>query len=437
MRKILLITLLLSACFRKDPLYCDDATPCGMGLVCLMPQRECVSATADLPPAADLRAPDLGEPDLVTPPECTTGAQCPAARPACSAGRCQPCRRNYECPDAACDDGGACHDKARVLVVDDTAGACRRTGEPAGKPYCYLAEALKDAEAGKTKDVILLRPSTRGGHRLDGSFLEVRAGVRIVGARADRAAAPVSVREPFEIRAGVDVPVGLEDIAIRDFDSGIVSGVYCGEGTRLTVRWSRIEGARNNGLISEGCVVRLLSDQILRNATERTTTASGVYISGGELTMDNTIVAENGEGNLQGGGVFLFEPRRTTITLSTLTANRCSIAALGCNLACPVVNRADVSYSIVAGTAAGRASLSGSCQVMNSVVPMGFMGGSGNLAGFTPVFANPAQADYHLSPSDPTNSMLRRTEPNPPLSFDVDDDARPAGAVDIGADQRP
>lgn len=428
----LLPALLLSACYRKDPLYCDDKTACPLGQVCQLTQRECAPATADMPAPPDLSTPDLSMSDLAGPDmasECTSPAQCTvASKPVCSAGRCQPCRRNYECPASACDDGGACHDKNKIITVDDTTGACRTSGGPSTMPYCYLADALADAALGAGKDLILLRPSTRGGHFVDGSFLKINKSVRLVGARGSRTDAPVLVREPIQI-SGSGTSVSVEDIALGGIDkSGPVDAIFCASGTSLSMSWGRVEGAPYSGVRSEGCRLRLVSEQILRNGR---TLGSGVTVTGGgELTMYNSIVAENGS-----YGVFLGTARGGTIAMSTMTANRCGIG--GCNLACDLINQTSVSYSIVAGVAAGPGSLSGNCAVSSSVVPAAFMGGTGNLAGFSPVFANPAQADYHLSPTDPINKMLRKNEPSPALPYDLDDDSRPAGAVDIGADQLP
>ena len=83
------VCLLCSACTTKDPLYCDQQTPCGAGFHCDLPSNTCEVATdtgpkpdtidqdasTDLPgadtildgPPVDTSAPDLSAPDLPAP----------------------------------------------------------------------------------------------------------------------------------------------------------------------------------------------------------------------------------------------------------------------------------------------------------------------------------------------------------------------------------
>ncbi|MCS6912707.1 MAG: right-handed parallel beta-helix repeat-containing protein [Myxococcales bacterium] len=447
MRAALVLLVLAAGCTRKDPLYCDAETPCRPGLVCRLPERECVPA----PDEGDLARPDQRVADLAQPPpdlstgtECSDSTQCPAARPVCRQGRCGPCTRNYHCPRSACDDNGQCHDPARVLVVDDTMGACRRSGQSGNQPYCFLREALDDPELGRSRDVVLIRPSTRGGHRLEGNFLFVQDSIRLVGARTRREDPPVLVREPIWIQTtNKAIEVGIEDLHIGSLDSGSVRAIHC---TRLpgapplglTVRWSRIEGAPLSGIETGHCSpVRLVSNVVLRNATSPASPAAGVLVSGGEAMLLNNIIADNGMGNPLGGGVVLTNVvAGSRVAFNTVVNNRCAgPPSSHCNLRCDGPVPLPTSYSILAGSGAGRQSITGTCQVSNSVVPQGFMDGTDNLVGVEPVYVNAAGGDYHLRPDAMVNRMLRRPESNPAVTFDIDEDPRPPGGVDIGADQ--
>jgi hypothetical protein len=425
MRSCLLLLLLVSACYRSNPRYCDDRTPCGPGLVCRMPQHECLPPGAPdmVGPGRDMAMGDMRYPDMVIPPACT---------------------RNYQCPDSACDDIGLCHERSRVAVVDDRDG-CKRLGMPMSpQPYCYIREAL--AELGN-RDVILIRPSSKGGHILPlGDFIHIEnISVRLVGARTGRADPPVLVREPIRIRLPSsgqrDMTVGIEDLQIAPRDFGSVHGIDCARSFPLTdrkialsVRWSRVDGVPLDGLHSEACSsVESISSQFIRNG-------GGVSLNDGELTFHNNVVAKNGIGNPSGGGVILVRPAGTPkVAFNTLVDNQCAGIVFGCNLACSrPLNPIPVSYSIAIGNVPpGRMSISGECLVSSSVVPSNYNDGMNNYK-VTPNFADPAQDNYHLRDDMMNRTNLRKTAPAPlPISYDLDGDPRPSqdGRVDIGADQ--
>jgi hypothetical protein len=400
--------------------------------------------------AGSCRDPDA--PDGPPATGCTDHAGCAAPdRPACVAGRCQPCTRNYHCSGSACDDDGTCHDRGRVLVVDDDPGVCRRAGAPGPGPYCYLREALADPEAGRTRDVILVRPSRRGGHFLDGDYLRIRQGVRLVGARAKRTDPPVTVREPIWISPSPDrdIAVGIEDLRIADLESGQAPGILCLRSpdrnerrVALTVRWSQVVGAPGAGLATEHCApVRLLSNLIRDNGRAD---GPGVSISDPELlTMVNNIIVGNGsERSLKGGLALAHQLLPSLIAFNTIADNRCAgiDEFYGCNLHCHHHDRYDVQpiyFTIALRTQPMRESVAGGCLMIGSAVPGDYAGpGMSNLPGLSPRFVRPEEGDYHLAPQAPENRPLRLAVQDPPVRYDHDEDPRPGpGGTDIGADQ--
>lgn len=434
------VGLLALSCKRTNPSYCDEATACEPGFVCAVAERECqpVSVPPDLRPPDDLSRPGDMQPgdDLLIPTGCQSDAECAgkdAARPACISGTCQPCTRNYQCVDSACDDDGRCHDKGKILTVDDTAGMCRMKNDPVGKPYCRIADALADSGlANKTKDLILLKPSSVGGYFVDGSFLSVTKTVRLVGVRRVRTDDPVIVREPIDI-LGNGLSVGIDDIQIAGVTaSGDVPGIRCAKNglpdLGVTIRWSKVTSVPTFGFTSDFCSpLRLISNSFTGNGAK--TPGGGIKISNAsDVTLYNNIIAANSQAGLILGFGSGASPK---IAYNTITANTC--AGKGCNLSCGTLSDVPIRYSIMAGAAAN--GIDGNCKPDNSVVPTGYTEGTNNLQGFMPAFVDPASGNFHLAASG--NTTLRKNEPNPAVGYDIDGDPRPAGMVDIGADQLP
>lgn len=441
--------ILLCGCYRSNPRYCDETTSCeDPAQACNLAVRQCQPVGSDMRVPDDMRGevdlnmtmPDLlMAADMSTGPACTTHVECAAmsaAMPACIMGQCRPCTRNYQCPDSACDDDGRCHGTLRTIVVDNRV-KCRGTGGTGadGDPYCYLREAVQDAELGTTKDLILVRTGTR----LDGTFIDIAKSLRIVGARTTAAQDRVVVSEPIRVTnptgVGANANVGIEDLHLAGLADSAANGIHCyrsGTGsTSLTLRWSRVDSAPLWGLLSDYCGLRIISSQFSGNGTTGTNNTGGAKIVGGDVTLLNNFITNNVVG-LDISAVAL----SSTAAFNTFGGNQCQGGA-GCNARCLVGYR--LQYSIMMGANANAAFQN--CVLENSYVPSNYNGGTGNLKNLSLLFANMANGDYHLVPTEAMNKMLRKDEPasgDARIAYDIDDEPRiGVGGVIVGADQIP
>src|SRR5262245_35286309 len=88
----------LGGCTEKEPFYCDDKVPCTLGFVCAMPAHRCVPGQSggDGALQGDMA---MSMVDMaMNGTECKSHAECAmksASTPACVAGKCQPCTRNF------------------------------------------------------------------------------------------------------------------------------------------------------------------------------------------------------------------------------------------------------------------------------------------------------------------------------------------------------
>lgn len=455
------------ACTRVNPRYCQSDKDCPRDETCNTKADQCQPAPSNADMAMGMpdlvSLPDLGgggdfaTPDMTSPPECAVDKDCAAKAmtPACVAGRCVPCTRNYQCPDAACIPAGAamgagsCVAASRMIFVNNDSGKCSASAA-SGKPYCRIDQALGAVSA--TKDVILVRASGNP-YENNGNYLTITKTVRIIGERADRTAAPPVVNDPVDFRPGGgsgDVQLAFEDLSFTVKNAGNIDVIVCaramGDKTAgLTLRWTRFEGNPLSAVRSEGCnTVNVLNSTFIGNAAATAAARyAAVYILGGNVKIANSIIAGNGNANAtEAGGVFL-APRNPDLQLGTLDLafntiadNTCSGTG-GSGLACNLFSNkaANMNFSIVTGAAATVAGIT----LNNSLVPSDYGAGTGNVkaAGNMPVFANTAMGDYHLA-NDPENAPLRLLNAAPSERTDIDGDPRPTAddKVDVGADQR-
>lgn len=161
----------VSSCTEKEPLYCDENTPCQSGMVCILELNRCVRADAsvneasvedgrnDAPPldgggdlsptndtgnditSSDLPAPDMGSPDMAAadlsqpdapPPKKANGAACKLAT---------------ECKSGQCVDGYCCNSSCKgdcqSCALAGKLGICstEADGSLCGKETCAAGVA--------------------------------------------------------------------------------------------------------------------------------------------------------------------------------------------------------------------------------------------------------------------------------------------------------
>lgn len=416
--RLALVLLLTAGCLRQDPLYCDGDHPCPSGRYCALPARECRSNQ------------DGAAPDLLTMTSDLRGGGPADLRPA-------GCVRNYQCPASACDDGGGCHDPAAVIHVDDAPG-CTATRDP----YCTVQDALKDPGLGNGKDLILVAPSKKAGYTNNGDFIKIQKSLRLVGQRGGAADPAPLLLDPILLQDNPkDIAVSIEDLHVltsRD-RSGNVNGIYChrndpAHAIRFALRWSKVDQAPYWGVWTRNCIsATIVGNQLLNNGNSGV--VGGLLVDDGsdEIVVANNVVAGSGNGNLLslGGVSFAAMPKKATVAFNTVADNHCGadLGDGGCGIRClyPLA----MSYTIATGDDAVQAA----CALTKSVVPKNYKDDPTNHKQ-APDFADAARQDYHLKATD-ANRTLGVADGNPPLSYDLDGNPRPAagGLVYPGAYQ--
>jgi hypothetical protein len=157
----------------------------------------------------------------------------------------------------------------------------------------------------------------------------------------------------------------------------------------------------------------------------------GFYINGASMEITNSIIANNNSS--YGGGVFCVGPSLTTVMSCTITDNLAGTDGGGvyCEYSAPAITN-----SIVWGNGTVDISVGGTGSIYpvvtySDVGGGGYSGSDGNIDA-DPLFVNAASGDYHLKSGSPCIDV--GTDAGAPAD-DIDDDARPAGLVDIGADE--
>jgi hypothetical protein len=175
-KSLFFIALAFLGC-KNNPSYCDDATPCRVGLHCLMPAHQCVQDVnsndlaagggGDMGPMPDLLAcPACNNPTPICGAQlqcqaCTSDTDCAKTTigPHCLNGSCVACAQDSDCPSKICDlspplsspTRGTCIDPAQVAYVDAAAAGggdgsqakpLKKIGDGVakGKPYVHVAK---------------------------------------------------------------------------------------------------------------------------------------------------------------------------------------------------------------------------------------------------------------------------------------------------------
>lgn len=284
-------------------------------------QGECVTCTgisscAAIDPA--LPACDVETGQCV---ECTAedAAACSGATPICDAAQtCRACFAHDECTGSACDiKTGECFPAEHALWVDG-GGTCDDMGPGTeADPLCTISQALGRVSA-VTPRAILVRGVPGGSYA---EPLAVPANSRVAIVRVD--ATPVIV-------AGVAAQSLRVDAGARAYLDGLeVTGNTMGHGlgctgAELWVDRSLIRAQALSGLSAEDCALRLRSSVLTQNISE------GLFVSGGEIWLENAFITDNGDKNLADsprGGMALAGGAQAHLIYTTLYGNSAFIGS--------------------------------------------------------------------------------------------------------------
>lgn len=256
-------------------------------------------------------------------PVCDASGQCVACNaddigacagdtPVCENLSCRACSAHAECPGGACDLAtGACFAPEDALWVEGS-GACDDAGPGTdGAPLCTIAEALARVAGGPKDTPRALRVS--GSTYLEPLVVPSGHVVAIVREGADKLSLTGKGGESLKVESGARLYLERADIA-GNVDG---NGVTC-SGAELWIDGASISGHGASGIQASNCVVRLRASIVTKNASE------GLYVSGGQLLVENTFVTLNG-GIGGRGGIALAGGTKAEIVYSTVVANQAGI----------------------------------------------------------------------------------------------------------------
>lgn len=306
---------------------CADNVPiCGSDQVC----RACSNAGDDAACAQHNAATPYCDGSSGACVACTPGnnmqsTQCAAATPVCdSAATCRKCSSSSECAslgswpegDATggfCNSDGTCVTVDQVAFVDNRGNptACATahptpTGTTAD-PYCDIAAGVSSAKA-----VVFVKGQTPSA---TSAYSHVAVGssrsVIIIGP-GPGATKPAEIYDMsgndlvlLSAGAGTDIAVTLDGLVIGDSINNTLQNIAncttAGSGkANLTIRRSTLQhtaGTNKYGLAASGCDVTV--DQSLIESNQ----AGGVLLANSDFTIQNTVVANNGNTASAFGGI--------------------------------------------------------------------------------------------------------------------------------------
>ena len=353
--------------------------------------------------------------------QCVTPDQtsaCNGVTPTCGSDHtCHACSRHEDCPlSSACLPDGSCATTAQVAYVDPMLGS--------GNTCTLSMPCKKVADALGTN-----RPNVKLTGIID-EQVQINQNVTIVAASGTQ----LTRSNPgviLEVR-GTSV-VQIVDLTIANGRGGTGIGISLppGSSASLSLRRVSVTGNTGGGISASGGTLTISQSTISGN------TASGISVSGGQFDITNTIIAGNGGPATAVGGVHFDQINSGTrrFEFNTVTNNNgMDGAAVGvvCTLVGqPVTFANNIVYANQEGgtrTQVGGANCNWSYSDIGPVA----VAGTGNI-NMDPLFANPAQSNYHLQAGSPA---IDKADPASTMDVDIDGDVRPQGSGrDIGADE--
>jgi hypothetical protein len=375
---------------------------------------------------------------------CGDTSGCPADAPICADHTCRPCAADSECPSDVCHElAGTCVDEARALYVAPSGidnATCSRA-----QPCASVEAALINVTA--TRTTIKVADGTYGnGFRINTSIPIVISGA---DADADGASfdgsqnlTPETGSLAIALIEGVTLRASRRDGFLNRGDLGLYRVLVTGSQQagissrgKLWLRECRIEGSTGLGITIMGGTPSAGIDA--RRVVIVGNTGGGIMVANASFSILSSVIADNGSTTATNGGVRLQSfglPPPAVFRFNTVAGNRTG-GAVAPGIQCD--QPATIEDSIIAANAAQFPApppfteLSAACTARYSLFLTTAPNGVGNLTG-DPLFGG--NGDYHLRPRSPA---IGAADPDATEPTDVDGDVRPAGQMDIGADEVP
>jgi hypothetical protein len=398
------------------------------------------------------------------PPQCTDNASCAANAPICdlSVGQCRGCTADAECATisgGACTEyNGQCVADADTIYLIATGGADTGTC-PSSAPCATIGYALSQVLG--TRRTIQIGDGAypgvpgspaasfniTGGRVVISGIRQPYVGGAVLSAMTDGVTNPVVVQISASndiVLEGLTVINGGND-GIRSSGALLLSYVDIeNNGNRglnapisnqaQTHIWSsRIVGNGNEGINLQNGSLEILRSRIIGN------TGGGVFMRSGAFTLVSTIVANNGGNGTNIGGVQLqsLGGNAPTIAFDTIANNGTKQQSNSPGFQSDATATLEISNSIVCNNTAQNvttppqicSSCSATYTLFSGTPPIG----TGNLTG-APGFVDVIGNDLHITASSAAHGAA---DANATVHLDVDNETRPQGAFDMGADEIP
>ncbi|MFN0246740.1 MAG: hypothetical protein ACKV2T_07510 [Kofleriaceae bacterium] len=339
--------------------------------------------------------------------ECVMSTQCTAPE-ICVEGECRLCDRDAHCGPAAenvCLPDGRCAALERIAYAapNVSGGACS-FGAP-----CTIEQAFATAAGSPAIDIVKLGAGTY----MRAEAITTTDTVILAGEGATMMTAAAIPLLHVQTGGSLTV-VGLSLVGDLQQYNGLCFGAT---GTPSTLAYFRVVSTMGAyGIGGFSCTIDV------RRSTITQQSQIGAYISGGSAEFVNSAIL--GSSN---GGVFL-NGTVARVEHSTIAGNA-SAGETAAGITCGNATETIVSSIFWGNT--GNTAIDPACAIDYSVVDPAYVGGTQNLR-VDPVFL--AAGDFHLQATSPARGAA---SPASALTVDFDNQARPQGAADCGADQVP
>lgn len=368
---------------------------------------------------------------------CKTSADCSPDAPICDAGECRACAAHDECATSVCDDG-MCAPASDIAYADPSASTGSDCSQ--GSP-CALTKALSIAPSRK-----FIRLAA--GTYTNPPALMISGTRHVIGdasrptIKSDGTAGPV-------LAIGLGSTVTLERLEVLG-GTGTMSpnggdGIVCGDASSanasLRVRDVVIRQNQRYGLRANGCMLHVTKSRFERNAafavdtqdtavtfdgnvvigngTGSATVKGGIQLDGGIVSVTNNIVARN-----IGFGIDVYaDPAIATVEFNTIVDNG---TGLQMQTVDPLVSSA--ANNLIARNSTVNVMCSSDCSTTGSLIV------GSDITALRFVSPDVAPYDYHVMDG---SSALGVSAGSTTVNVDIDGDARPMSAADVGADERP
>jgi hypothetical protein len=198
---------------------------------------------------------------------------------------------------------------------------------------------------------------------------------------------------------------------------------------------SRVTGNSSIGIsLQGGGKLEVLRCQVLANS------GGGIQVQNGSVTITSTIIANNGANGSPFGGVQLMglngiapALQFDTIANNTMKNQNGAAPGLQADNSAAVAIASSILFGNTQNSAPFPPQICTNCGATYSLFSSTAAIGTGNITG-APGFVNAAALDYHI---DASSSARGTADQNATVHFDVDNETRPQGAYDMGADEIP